>query len=206
MNRPAKRVANAVVWESGMEVDADGAPDAYGPPGTPARDLLANAGSPGNWYGLACDEHGEPYVQMAQDPFPGMYVSTTALVDHSKSPDDPRRYVDSTAVAYASVPSDSLKLFGLHVGDVGYAYNRADAALAVFVVADVGPRGKWGEGSIKLAQDLGVPSSPKRGGCDSGIVWVVFPGSGRGWPRDWKDVCEQAADLLSAGGDLQAFL
>lgn len=43
------------------------------------------------------------------------------------------------------------------------------------VVADIGPRP--GEGSIVLAEALGIPSSPKHGGVDSGVTYVRFPRS-----------------------------
>jgi hypothetical protein len=40
--------------------------------------------------------------------------------------------------------------------------------------------GKYGEGSIALARALGIPSSPRNGGCADGVTFVVFPGSSKG--------------------------
>lgn len=201
-----QQAAGAVWYEAGMALDADGAPNAYGPPGTAALDYLGNAGSPGDWYGIVTDSKGQPVVQGPNDPFPGMYIPQTALQDPSKAITDPRRYVDSSKIAYVSVPSDFKKAYGVRLGDVAWVYYRETAALVVAIVADVGPRGKYGEGSIALADQLGVPSNPKRGGVDSGVVWIIFPGSQRGWPRDWKGVCAQASDLLAAAGNLQRFV
>src|SRR4051812_22059936 len=44
-----------VYWSSGMQIDADGCPRAYHPKNI-GLDWLANAGEPGNWYGLVTDD------------------------------------------------------------------------------------------------------------------------------------------------------
>lgn len=45
------------------------------------------------------------------------------------------------------------------------------------VVADIGPRKKIGEGSIKLAELLGMPKSPISGGEEGEpVTWVIYPG------------------------------
>src|ERR1035437_1947441 len=77
----------AFFYESGMTIDADGAPNAYHPDNT-GLDDLANAGSPENWQGLAKNADGEPFVQGPDDPFPGYYVSATALSDRTKPVND----------------------------------------------------------------------------------------------------------------------
>src|SRR5580704_6176725 len=73
--------SRAFFYESGMTIDADGAPNAYHPDNV-GLDDLANAGTPGRWEGLAKDADGEPFIQGPADPFPGYYVSATALSDH----------------------------------------------------------------------------------------------------------------------------
>ena len=82
-----------------MDIDADGSPHAYHPNGSPpGLDYLANAGSPGNWWGIATDNQkssGNPVVQDSSDPAPGFYVATTALIDTSKSWKNPLAYVNS---------------------------------------------------------------------------------------------------------------
>jgi hypothetical protein len=188
----------AVWWEGPLAVDADGAPNAYGPDNT-GLDLTANAGHPGDWYGIVT-VNGEPVVQGPNDPYPGFYVSTTALVDHGKAETDPRRYVNSVEVPYLSIPSNSIKEFGLSVGDVGFAYCRHTGRMAAAVVADVGPRDKYGEGSIALACALGLSGSPRNGGTESGVVCCVFRGTGRGWPRSASDVAQQVEDVINGLG------
>ena len=82
-----------------MTIDADGAPNAYHPDNT-GLDDLKNAGAPGYWEGLAKDKDGEPFVQGPDDPFPGYYVSATALADRSKPVNDPTRYVDASKIPF----------------------------------------------------------------------------------------------------------
>jgi hypothetical protein len=48
------------------------------------------------------------------------------------------------------------------------------------IFADTGPANKIGEGSIFLAQQLGIKSNPKNGGTQSGIVYILLKNSGNG--------------------------
>lgn len=199
-----------LTWESGMEIDADGAPNAYGPPSHPGLDYLANAGSPGDYYGIVtteADGKGDPVVQGPNDPCPGMYVSTTALVDHTKGQNDPHRYVDSTKVPYLSIPSNTVHDNNEHVGNVGFAYDRATSLMCEAIVADVGPRNKYGEGSIALGTSMSFKNvSPKNGGVESGVVFVIFKNSNKGWPRAQADVKAQVDELIAAAGGLGKFI
>src|ERR1700751_2079744 len=72
-----------------MDVDVDGAPRAYGPPGRETLDDLRNAHSMGDrsarmvgYIGADAPPHG-PVVQGPRDPAPGYYVSQTAFEDDS---------------------------------------------------------------------------------------------------------------------------
>jgi hypothetical protein len=192
----------ALAYESGLAIDADGAPDAYGPDGR-GRDALANAGKPGNWWGVVTDTgkaSGTPVVQGASDPKPGFYVSSTSLQDPKKAASDPQRYVDSSAIPYVAISPRLLKRSlagGAQLGDVVAVVNRANGKVAYAVVADVGPRDKLGEGSIALAETLGVNGDPRRGGTAKGILYVVFPGSGMGWPRAREEISDEGARRFS---------
>src|SRR5580765_7782088 len=87
-----------------MTIDADGCPHAYGPEGTKPLDYLANAGYPGNWWGIVTDAEGIPYVQRTDDgkdraPWPGYYLSTTAYLVSGFDKYDARRYdIPATAL------------------------------------------------------------------------------------------------------------
>ena len=205
MTAPTKLVVGATIvevddttvrWTSGLAVDVDGSPNAYGPPGTNHLDAIGNAGTPGNWYGVITDtgkRDGTPIVQGPSDPCPGCYVSGTALGDPAKRLSDPRRYVPGSTFPYASVPPELLAV--LHVGDVGVA--TIGDHRSVFVVGDVGPHRKIGEGSAALAAALGLSPSPRRGGCSSGVAWTVYRGSHPtpAWPRKLEEVEAQVAVL-----------
>jgi hypothetical protein len=146
-----------VRWSSGMKIDADGSPRAYGPAGTDPLDYLGNAGGPGRWYGIATDAAGNPLVQGSSDPAPGYYVSTTAMNIPGFEKGDPRRYLDAERVPYVAAPPELLSAAGAAMGDLCFVtYNGAQSWA---VLGEVGPRRKIGEGSIALAVALGIPSS-----------------------------------------------
>lgn len=193
------RVADgdAFFFETGMTIDADGAPDAYHPDDI-GTDHLANAGQPGNWWGLATDEEGEPFVQGPDDPNPGYYVSTTALEDPARAISDPRRYVNSNTIPFIVLPGGQHG--GARLGDIAVVVNTANDSLAYALFADIGPRAHLGEGSIALAKALGIRSDPKRGGTASGVRYLVFPGSGNGRPRPVAEIDAVADPLLVEWG------
>jgi hypothetical protein len=195
-------------WLAGMRVDADGCPRGYAAPGSGLRglDALANAGEDGNWFGVVTDngrKDGNPVVQQ-DGPNQGYLVSPSSLVDHSIADlGDPARYVDAEEVPYVSIPSDMLAgSHGgpLHVGDLAVVFYRGKAVAGI--VADVGPRGKYGEASIAMAAAHGIPSSPRNGGCSSGVLYVVFPGSAAtpAWPRSNEEIAEAALALFASWG------
>ncbi|MBL8949138.1 MAG: hypothetical protein JNK82_00075 [Myxococcaceae bacterium] len=185
----------SLTWSAGLAIDADGAPNAYGPDGK-GLDHLANAGRPGNWWGLATKD-GEPVIQTAADPYPGYYVSTTALEDKRYASTDPRRYVDSGKTPYVVVPPQLLKQ-GARLGDFAAVVNEKNGRVVYAQVADIGPKDKLGEGSIALADALDVKSDPKRGGTAGGIRYVVFPSSGDGRPRSAEETRREGSRLYGA--------
>jgi len=193
----------AFFFEAGMTIDADGAPDAYNPEDT-GLDFLANAGRPGRWWALVTDNDGQPVVQGPSDPAPGHYVSTTALQDLTKAPTDPHRYVNSKAVPYIVLPGGSQG--GAKLGDFAVVLNRKNGRQSPAIFADVGPKDHLGEGSIALADDLGIDSNPKRGGAASGIVYIVFPGSGNRKPRPLPEIKSEASKLLELFGGIDQVL
>jgi hypothetical protein len=165
---------------------ADGAPQAYGPEGCSPEplDYLENAGYPGNWWGVAVDSHGEPYVQKSGDkerwPFPGLYISCTAYA-HSEYPkDDCRRWVDASTVFAAVIPGNvrlsvEPKFLGCRVRltDKKYGIKMDD-----IVCADIGPSKHAGEGSMALAAAFDINNNPKNGGSSDKTrwLWEFFPG------------------------------
>lgn len=163
-------------FRSGLKINADGSPKAYHPQNI-GVDYLSNAGKPGNWWGIACDSFGFPYIQSQSDPCPGYFVSTTSLVDSSKKLSDPSRYLDSEKVPFIVVPNGYTNL-----GNFAMLLNTKNGHTCGAIVGDVGP--KLGEGSIYLAEQLGINSSPKNGGVDDGILTVIFEATSQGFITD----------------------
>ena len=192
----------AVLYKSGCSVNADGAPHAYAPDdsGLTSLDYLGNAGSTGNWWGIATDPSGVPYIQAAWDPAPGFYISTTALCNDDYAENHPLRYVDSERYAFGVIPGgkDYAKL-----GDVGLALNLATGDHMYYALADVGPKDHLGEGSILLSRCLGLNPHPKSGGTSKRIIaWMILPNSDPGY-TDWGSKCRMAMDLVEEWGGLE---
>ncbi len=172
--------SGATMYKAKMYIDADGSPRAYGPNNS-GLDWTANAGSTGNWWGVVADNNGNPILQSSSDPYPGMYVSTTSLVNSSYSSTNPLRYVNSEAVPFFVLPSAVVTLGGIHIGDIGYVYNTLTGLGCYAIYADGGPSGSLGEGSIYLANQIGVNSNARTGGTSSAIIdYIIFPNSGAG--------------------------
>ena len=191
-----------VAFKGGLSVDADGSPRAYHPRNT-GLDALGNAGRPGNWWGLATNGRGQPYVQGPNDPAPGYYVSTTALADGRFPASDPRRYVNSETVPFIAIPPQ-LKNQGLALGDLVAVRNERTGKTVFAVVADIGPKDHLGEGSIKLAQELGIDANARRGGAGSGVSYVAFPGTKQSMPLTHESIQAAGQRAYDAwGGDAQ---
>ncbi|MCC6979187.1 MAG: glycoside hydrolase family 75 protein [Candidatus Melainabacteria bacterium] len=103
-------------------------------------------------------------------------------------------YVNAETVPYFVLPGGQYKHLGIKLGDIAAVRYNGKVAFAVF--ADVGPRHKLGEGSIALAQELGIPASPRTGGVRGGVEYMVFPGSGNGTPGDPRRNFALGAQLL----------
>lgn len=186
--------SGAILFRAKMAIDADGCPRAYGPDNT-GLDWTANAGYPGNWWGIVTDAYGEPIIQGAGDPYPGMYVSSTSLVCSGYADTNPLRYVDSENIPYIALPSALQSLAGIVKGDLAFVRNSSNGYTSCAYFADTGPAGKLGEGSMFLADRLGINSSPKTGGTSLGIIdYIVFPQSGFG-----QGVCLSVEEIDSLG-------
>ena len=145
-----------------MDVDVDGAPNAYGPPGAKALDRLHNARYRGRRNGEIVgyltedDNPGAPVVQGPGDPYPGYYISQTAFTDPRRTnPRDLLRYVDATKINYV-VLGDVARRRGARDGDFVAVYSRKTGRSVFGIVGDDGnPSGD--EGSLHLLQALGYP-------------------------------------------------
>lgn len=195
----------ATMYRAKMYIDADGSPRAYGPNNS-GLDWTANAGYPGNWWALITDGSGNPILQSASDPYPGMYVCATSLADSRYALSNPLRYVNSETVPYIAIPTNVLSSGNIIRGDVAYVYNTVTGQSCFAIYADAGNTTSIGEASIKTASMVGVNPNVKTGGTSLGIIdYVVFPGSGfgQGYIPSIAQIDSMGnAQLAAAGGTL----
>lgn len=191
--------SSAFFFESSLSIDADGAPNAYHPDNL-GLDDLANAGAPGSWSGVGVDKDGEPLIQSSEDPLPGYYVSVTGLSDGTKAANDPTRYVDASRIPYVVLPEGIETQTGAHLGDFAIVFNLQDGKSSPAIYADSGPPDRIGEGSVALAENLGLWPDARSGGTTRGILYLVFPGSGNGRPRQIEEINSEANQLFHAWG------
>ncbi|PAX53290.1 glycosyltransferase [Brunnivagina elsteri] len=196
-------------FKAGLAIDADGAANAYHPQDKGIDDLK-HAGEPGNWWALVTDNgqaNGKPVIQGKLDPYPGYYISATALYDETKKRSDPKRYVDSTKIPYVVLPQNNdeefLKVAKIKLGDLAVIYNSKNGKVTYAIFADTSlffaggiEEYRFGEGSIALANSLNIPANPKKGGIADEIFYVFFPGSGNGKPKTITQINNQGAKLF----------
>ena len=178
----------AVEVQVKMDVDVDGAPNAYGPRGKKTLDVDKHAHAPresrhpGEIVGYMTEyPGGPPTVQKRGDPFPGYYVSQTDFADkHNKRMEDPRRYVDATRINYV-VQGKVAREAGVGMGDFAVVYSCRTGKAVYAIVADSGNE-SGAEGSLALVRALGYPI---RDGIedsvdDREILVRYYPGSNPG--------------------------
>ena len=190
----------SVTFTAGAQLDGDGANGQFGgdpcyaPKGYPGKtlDVLANAGGPGNWFGVVTDTgeaDGTPVVQGTGDPCPGAYISATSLhlpgKDRKPLPNSsPFKYVDGATVPYVVVPKMIIHgVAGVVMGCRAIVTNTRTGKSVEVVVADGGPHDKLGEISLACAIAIGVPAGEgathpaNAGGVDEHIIhYQLFPG------------------------------
>ncbi|MGI4826986.1 MAG: hypothetical protein ACRYFU_02170 [Janthinobacterium lividum] len=184
-----------------MDVDVDGAPNAYGPPGSHTLDKLKNAhyrGRPGAEIVGYLTEDDRPEVPVRQgphDPFPGLYISQTAFTDRQRTNEkDILRYVDATRISYV-VLGTAARRQGARLGDFVAVYSQRNHRSVYAIVGDDGnPSGD--EGSLHLLQALGYPFHDGRDEAVERreITIRFFPGSN---PRNQFFRSQQALDAAA---------
>ncbi len=172
-----------VHWRGGgMGIDADGINGgsrhpvtekklfAYGPNNS-GLDYNANAGYPAQGYEgiLVCDARGNPIDQG------GGWFSRTAYSRGKEWPEE-SRWLDGLKIPFIVVEGFiRRRARGVVLGcrtRVTYLGLSVDC-----MVGDIGPLYKIGEGSPRLACDLGIDPNPRFGGTDSDdIEFELWPG------------------------------
>lgn len=153
------------------DIDADGAYRAYHPDSSKGLDHLANAGHPGNWWGIVTDRNGKPFIQQSGDPAPGYYVSATSYQWMAFPRDNPRRYLDSESIPFVVVENYiRTRAKGVVLGCKARVTNLRNGKSVDCVVGDMGPLVKIGELSIAAANAIGINGNPRTGGEDSPVL------------------------------------
>lgn len=212
--------ALAYVFFGHVNVDFDGSPTAYGPPGItpPADDDLRNAwdGSSG-WFGVVALppdhpdvlagrakidqrpelEHGGKYPVIQQeaneDPNPGYYVSCTP---HASGPIYRQdSYVDASRVAFGAL-SGRLKALGVSLGDYALAIRHERDLQSAFYFADVGGNNyALGECSHRVGKDLGGSGRGNSFNNNFPVSFIVFPESGT---QDPSAIVEESDEQIGS--------
>jgi hypothetical protein len=139
-------------------------------------------------------------IQQESDPFPGYYISCTSLSDKTKNFTDPAAYVDASKIPYVVLPHDVADRGGARLGDFAVVMNLRNGKSSFAIYAD---SGTLGEGSIALADALGIWSDARHGGASHGILYLLFPGSGNLQPRTIGEIQSEGERLLSPWGGMQ---
>jgi LysM repeat protein len=174
----------AIFFTSKMAIDADGAPCAYNRQNTGCDDIRYASRST-----LATRSDGRFCIQGPRDPFPGNYVSMTTLEDaQNKNKCDYRKYVNSEEIPYIALPGGKplrYRKWGIEIGDFSTVINLRNMKMSHAIFADIGPSNKIGEGSMALANTLGIDPNPRRGGTGkvAYVFYIVYPKTGKGWGK-----------------------
>jgi|tagenome__1003787_1003787.scaffolds.fasta_scaffold20926550_2 hypothetical protein len=207
--RDSRHLRKVALWQlpnsqdfffvSGMTIDADGAPNAYNSDDT-GLDALANAGAPTHWDGVITDRRGNPLIQQKNDPFPGYYISCTSLSDDTKHFTDPTGYVDASTIPYVVLPQNVAERGGAKLGDFAVVMNLRNGKSSFAIYADIGT---LGEGSVALADALGISSDARHGGTSGDILYLLFPSSGNRKPRMIGEIQSEGEKLVYRWGGLK---
>jgi hypothetical protein len=216
--------AVAYVYFGHVNIDFDGSPTAYGPPGIqpPPDDDLQNAwDDDSGWFGVVALrmndaavvsgdakidargslEHGGKYPVVQQekndDPNPGYYVSATPHATGPAWRQD--SYVDASRVPFGAL-SGKLKSLGVALGDFGLAIRHDKELQSGFYFVDVGGNNfALGECSHRVGKDLGGSGRGNAFNNNFPVSFIVFPQSGTQDPSAIVSMSDdQIADAVKA--------
>ncbi len=102
------------------------------------------------------------------------YMPDTSGVDSMGNP------LDASTLPFIVIPLASSRFryadYGIRTGTVALVLYGDQMVFGIF--GDAGPSSILGEASFAMAEALGIPSSPRSGGVDSGVTYLVFTGTG----------------------------
>lgn len=151
-----------------------------------------------HWSQITEKRADAPWYRGSRTRLRDINVSTTALYDpNNPNNRDPHRYVDAATIPYIVLHPKALN--HARLGDFATVVNFQNGKISAAIVADESaPDLPVGEGSIALAEALGIDSSPRHGGKDGAVAYLIYPGSGNGRPRPLKEIVGKAKELFEA--------
>lgn len=197
----------SILFVGKYTIDADGAPDAFGPNNT-GIDNTSSAGTKGNWWALAtdaenCGPSGKPLVQGPEHPHPGLYISKTTLINPDvKNCASQQRYVNSRTIPFVALSSQIARIEKSVKGNLVVVL--PESGQPQFAVhADAAPVYGIGEGSMALASLLNLNPNPRNGGTNERkFVYLVLP-ERMGYPASANAVVEAAKTAFAAWGGME---
>jgi hypothetical protein len=109
--------------------------------------------------------------------------------------------VDAAKIPYVVLHPVALNYAKL--GDFATVMNLQNGKISAAIVADESaPNLPVGEGSIALAQALGIDANPRTGGKDGDVVYLIYPDSGNARPRELEEIVVNTKKLFDAWGGL----
>jgi Fungal chitosanase of glycosyl hydrolase group 75 len=91
------------------------------------------------------------------------------------------------------LPQDIADRGGASLGDFAVVVNLRNGKSSFAIYADIGT---LGEGSVELANALGIQSDARHGGESDGILYLLFPGSGNRRPRTLAEIQSEGEKLV----------
>lgn len=148
-------------------------------------------------------EYVPPLYACTPEPF--AKVGGVMLCEWSESKSfyffETKMTVDSAGVSTEKLPYITLNKYIMRETDtqkncIIYIYNRKNKKSCYAIATAEDTYKKTAEGSIYLANQLGINANPRTGGQDAEIVYIVFPFSGNGAARSLKEINEIGAKLM----------
>jgi hypothetical protein len=108
--------------------------------------------------------------------------------------------VDASRIPYIALPEEVAGASGARLGDLAVVVNTRNGRFSYAIFADIG---KLGEGSIALADNLGIWSDARDGGRWAGVLYLIFPGSGAHRPMSLEEINQRTEAMFRDWGGIE---
>ena len=98
------------------------------------------------------------------------------------------------------LPQSVAERGGAKLGDFAVVMNLRNGKSSFAIYADIGT---LGEGSVALAEALGISSDARDGGASDDVLYLLFPGSGNRKPRMIGEIQSEGEKLVYRWGGMK---